>query len=61
MWDVLEKTTFIVLLNEYQSTKVMDDFLLRSHDALPHGSGSRDFKEIRAGIMFTGNVHETNN
>ena len=60
MRDVLEKTTFIILLNDYQSNEIMDDFLLQSHDALPHGSDSSGIKETRAGIMLTGNVDETN-
>ena len=54
------KTTFIILLNDYQSHKIMDNFLLQLHDPLPHGSGCSGVKEIGAGIMLAGNEHETN-
>ena len=45
LWYVLEKTTFILLLNHYQSNKIMDEFLLQSHDGLPHSSGKSEVKE----------------
>ena len=60
LWYVLKKTTFILLLNHYQSNKIMDEFLLQSHNGLPHSSGKSGVKETWVGIMLTGNVHKTN-